>query len=327
MRIRKKIFLLMMLGAMILATITVTNIKPAAAQASGTLAEILARGCLIIGTDPTYPPFEAVNATTGDYEGFDIDLANQIAIHIGVGLQVEESEWDPIIPNLKAKKFDMIVSAMTITPEREEEVDFSRWYYKSAQAILVPAGNPLGITSEEDLNQTLTIGVQSGTTSDIWVNENLDLELVTLNTYTNILLAITALKNEQVDVVLGDHAVLAQDALVSGETEVVDTYSPEDFGIACRTADADLLDAVNDVLDDLLGLNPNNPEPTDLYNIMYYTWFDVSAADIGYTGTATAGTIPKAGPCGATPGFEIAAVILVLVVAFPLVRKFRKGRK
>jgi hypothetical protein len=60
---------------------------------------------------------------------------------------------------------------------------------------------------------------------------------------------------------------------------------------------------------------------------MYYRWFGVSAGDIGYTGTVTAGTVPTAGACVATPGFEIAAVILVLVVAFPLVKKFRKNRK
>ncbi|MFX1251263.1 MAG: transporter substrate-binding domain-containing protein [Promethearchaeota archaeon] len=326
MRIRKNLILMMMLGAMVLATITVINVTPATAQATGTLADILARGCMIIGTDPTYPPFEAVNATTGDYEGFDIDLANQIAIDIGVGVQVEESEWDPIIPNLKQSKFDMIISAMTITAEREVEVDFSRWYYKSYQAILVPAGNPLNIQTEADLNATITIGVQSGTTSDLWVQEHLNAS-VTLNTYNNILLAITALKNEQVDVVLGDYAVLAQDELESGETEVVDTYSPEDFGIAVRNGDTDLLNAVNDALDTLLGTNENNPAPTDLYNIMYYRWFGVSAGDIGYTGTVTTGTVPTAGACAATPGFEIAAVILVLVVAFPLVKKFRKNRK
>ncbi|MFX0091326.1 MAG: transporter substrate-binding domain-containing protein [Candidatus Hodarchaeota archaeon] len=327
MRMRRYFFLLMMLGTMVLCTIAVGNVTPAATQATDTLAAIRARGCLIIGTDPTYPPFEEKNAATGEYEGFDIDLANQIALSLGVGLQVEESEWDPIIPNLKQSKFDVILSAMTITEAREVEVDFTRWYYKSAQAILVMNANPKNIVTEADLNQTLTIGVQAGTTSDLWVQDHLNASLVTLNTYDTILLAIQALKNGQVDVVLGDHAVLAQEQLESGLTKVVDTYSPEDFGIACRDGDDNLRNAINDALDALLGSDESHPAPTDLYNIMYYKWFDSNAADIGYTGTATTGTIPSAAQgCTPAPGFEVFVAMLVIMV-LPVVKRFKKDRK
>ncbi|MFX0064945.1 MAG: transporter substrate-binding domain-containing protein [Candidatus Hermodarchaeota archaeon] len=327
MRIRKKLILLVMLGAMVLATITVTNVTPATAQATGTLAEILARGYLIVGSDTTYPPFENMNETTGLAEGFDVDIAHQIALDIGVNLVIQTSEWEPIIPNLKQKKFDMIISAMTITAEREEEVDFSRWYYKSYQAILVPKGNPKSINSPSDLNMTdLRIGVQAGTTSFLWVQDNLDDNLIDLLTYDTILLAIEALKNGQVDVVLGDYAVLALDELESDETEVVGTYSPEDFGMAVREGDTDLLNAVNDALDDLLGSNLNNPNPSDLYNIIYYKWFGVSAGDVGYTGTVTTGTIPYAQVGAPVPGFELVTVFLALTI-IPVVVILRKKRK
>ena len=287
--------------------------------ATGTLAEIQSRGYLIIGSDTTYPPFEEFNATSGKAQGFDIDIAHQMAIALGVKLEVKTSEWDPIIPNLQASQFDVIISAMTITAAREEQVDFTRWYYKSYQGILVESGNPLGITTETDLNASIIIGVQSGTTSDLWVQENLN-SSVTLQTFDNILQAIAALKQGSVDVVLGDYAVLAQDELVSGETEVVDTYSPEDFGFACRTGDDDLRNALNDAIDGLLGANEASPSPTDLYNTIYYKWFGAHAADVGYTGTVTDAEIEYVWYTGAaTPGFEFLLVLSLGII--PLMRK------
>jgi polar amino acid transport system substrate-binding protein len=304
----------------VFALISITATIPTQG-ATGTLAEIEDRGYLIIGSDTTYPPFEEYNATSEQAQGFDIDVAHQMAIALGVELKVVTSEWDPIIPNLKSSQFDVIISAMTITAEREVEVDFTRWYYKSFQAILVEDGNPLGILAETDLNATITIGVQSGTTSDIWVQENLNTS-VTLQTFDNILQAIAALKQGSVDVVLGDYAVLAQDELASGETEVVDTYSPEDFGFACRDGDDDLRLALNDAIDGLLGADENNPSPTDLYNTMYYKWFGTHAGDVGYTGTVTDAVIEYVWYEGAAaPGFEFLLVFAIGII--PIIRRKR----
>ena len=289
------------------------------ADATGTLADIESRGYLIIGSDTTYPPFEEYNATSEQAQGFDIDIAHQMAIALGVKLKVVTSEWDPIIPNLQASQFDVIISAMTITEAREEQVDFTRWYYKSYQGILVEDGNPLGFTDEVSLNTTVTIGVQSGTTSDIWVQENLN-DSVTLQTFDNILQAIAALKQGSVDVVLGDYAVLAQDELDSGLTEVIDTYSPEDFGFACRTGDDDLRNALNDAIDGLLGADENDPAPTDLYNTIYYKWFGAHAGDVGYTGTVTDAVIEYVWYTGgAAPGFEFIFVLSLGII--PIIRR------
>ncbi len=292
-----------------------------AAGAEGTLADIESRGYLIIGSDTTYPPFEEYNATSEQAQGFDIDLAHQVAISLGVKLKVVTSEWDPIIPNLQASQFDIIVSAMTITVAREEQVDFTRWYYKSSQGILVEDGNPLEIVDETDLNASVVIGVQSGTTSDIWVQENLNTSH-TLQTFDSILQAIAALKLGSVDVVLGDYAVLAQDELDSGETEVVATYSPEDFGFACRTGDDDLRNALNDAIDSLLGANENAPVPTDLYNTMYYKWFGSHAGDVGYTGSVIDAEIEYVWYTGgAAPGFEFIFVLALGII--PIIRRKR----
>ena len=318
---RRNLVLIPILMLSVFALISIT--APVSAQeATGTLAEIEDRGYLIVGSDTTYPPFEEYNATSEQAQGFDIDLAHQVAIALGVEVKVVTSDWDPIIPNLKASQFDVIMSAMTITEAREVEVDFTRWYYKSFQAILVEDGNPLGIMTEVDLNATITIGVQSGTTSDLWVQENLN-DSVTLSTFDDILLAIAALKLGAVDVVLGDYAVLAQDELESGETEVVDTYSPEDFGFAVRNGDTDLLAALNDAIDGFLGANENSPNPTNLYSTIFVKWFGEDAyTDAGYTGTVFDVTIEYVWyEGGAAPGFEFLLVFAIGII--PIIRRKR----
>lgn len=243
---------------------------------------------------------------------------------MGVNLSIKTSEWDPIIPNLKSKKFDVIISAMTITAAREEEVDFTRWYYKSSQAILVAVGNPDDINTTDDIAVSgYKIGCQAGTTSDLWTDDNAG--DASISTYDSILEAIAALKLGQVDCVLGDFAVLKQDEVDSSETEVVATFSPENFGIACRTGDTDLVNSVNAALNGLLGADVNNPVPTDLYNIMYYKAFGVSATDVGYNGTATTGTIPTVEfiTPKTSPGFELVSIFLAIPLVF-LVKRKRK---
>lgn len=116
---------------------------PAIADVTGKLATIIETGEITFGTDPTYPPFEE-KKTDGTYEGFDIDLMHEIALRLGtkygktIKVNIFDSDWDPIIPNLKNNKFDVILSAMTKTAERDAEIDFTRAYYGSIQAVVGP---------------------------------------------------------------------------------------------------------------------------------------------------------------------------------------------
>ncbi|OLS25600.1 MAG: Cystine-binding periplasmic protein precursor [Candidatus Heimdallarchaeota archaeon LC_3] len=236
------------------------------------LEDILARGYLIVGSDNDYAPFESINVTSGFPEGFDIMIGHQIALDLGVGLYWKTAAWPPF-DELNLKSFDITLNGITITAAREAIVDFSRWYYKSEQAMLVPTGNPLSITTEADLNVTgLRIGLQQGTTSHIYTqDQNLT---ATVTTYAQFSLALEALKLGALDVVLGDLAVLALDAAQSGLTEVVATFSPEDFGIAVAAGETELVAEIDKTLTSLLGPDPLNPQPTALYNAMYYHWFD-----------------------------------------------------
>ena len=119
-----------------------------ASPATGVMADILANLVIRFGTDPTYPPFENLN-DDDEYEGFDIDMMDEIAIrfsdhyNLTIEYEVVESAWEPIIPNLNLGEFDILISAMTKTPEREEVVDFSRAYYGSIQGMVGLVGGEI----------------------------------------------------------------------------------------------------------------------------------------------------------------------------------------
>ena len=311
--------------ALSFVSLLATNNVTASTQAEDTLAKIKERGYLIVGADTAYPPFEDINPETNLPEGFDVDMAIIIADGLEVDLTYKTSAWDPIIPNLQAGQFDIIISAMTITEEREVEVDFTRWYYNSSQAWLVKADNPKNILSEDDLNTAgLKIGYQLGTTSDIYANETLtNVATGDKHGYDTVPNAIAALKQGSVDVVLGDWPVLLDAAAADTTLEVAGTFSPELFGFAVRTGDTALLNAVNTILDGLLGTDVNKAVPSDLYNSIHYKWFDSNAP--GYTGSVTDAALPSVVlkyDQGSSPGFEFMALLAVLVI--PMVRKLKK---
>ena len=96
-----------------------------------------AESILKIGTDATYPPFELVSTETGEPEGFDIDIIASICEVYGWQPEFIITPFDGIIPGLKSRKYDCIISAMTITPQREAIVSFSQPYYLAGQIVAV----------------------------------------------------------------------------------------------------------------------------------------------------------------------------------------------
>ena len=162
---------------------------------------------IIVGTSADYPPFEYVE--NGKIVGFDIELITSLLEKLGYTVEVQDIGFDSLIPSLVSNKIDVIAAAMTITPEREEQIDLSDPYYNSDQSILVQTDSDVNIDEYEDLSN-LIIGTQTGTTGELWVIENLinitnatmtDDQLKSYDTYT---LAVLDLDNGNLDAIILD---------------------------------------------------------------------------------------------------------------------------
>src|SRR3982751_1721057 len=134
---------------------------PPHAFAQSSLERVRRSGELRVGTDATYPPFES--AEGGVYEGFDVDLAKAIARELGVQARFINSGFDGIFPALQNGSFDVVMSSVTITPERSASMLFSDPYYDSGQLIAVNE-NTQGVTTPDDLKGK-RVGVQINTTA------------------------------------------------------------------------------------------------------------------------------------------------------------------
>ena len=115
-----------------------------------------------VGTDATYPPFESVDAS-GAFVGFDIDILNAICEDIGAKCTFVNQDFDGIIPALLAGKFDVIDSSLSITAEREKQIDFSAMYYNTPPAVVARKDAGIKGVTKEDLAGKI-VGVQSSTT-------------------------------------------------------------------------------------------------------------------------------------------------------------------
>ncbi len=280
------------------------------------LQDIIDAGEIVVGTNAEYAPFESVDPETDEIVGFDADIIKIVADELGVDVVWNDVSFDTLVISLAQGSFDCVIAAMTITEEREEQVDFSRWYFKSEQAVLVSEGNPKSIDSVEDVDDSeIKVGVQQGTTSDLYLDENnFTSEKLAYNTIT---LAVQALKLGSIDVVLGDHAtllnVIAADTEEDEEAqyEVVDTFSPEDFGIAFPDGDSTVLTRVNEILDDLLGEDLDDPTPNEDYNEIFKKWMEMDA--IGYVE-----------PEATIPGYSILGLIAAIPLGYALLKNKRK---
>lgn len=220
---------------------------------------------LVVATEPAYPPFES-QAEGGGYEGFDIDLFNAVGEVAGLEIQFESLPFDGIIPALQAGTVGAAISAMTITAERAETVDFSRPYFKAGLAIAVEADNE-EITSFEDLVGK-RIAVQIGTTGAAEAEKVEGAEVVT---FESTPLALQELSNGNADAVIGDLPV-ALYAIDEGGLDTVkvvgDLLTEEFYGIALPQGSENLA-KINEGIAAIIA--------DGTYGEIYKKWFDAEA--------------------------------------------------
>ena len=200
---------------------------------------------LLVGSDIPYPPFEQGKAP--DYDGFDIELVNEIAKRTGKTVEYQDTAFDTIFRDVAQGKFDMVASASTITPEREQTVDFSDPYYEANQAVVVATGSD--ISSVSDLDGKI-IGAQDGTTGESYANDEISASSV--RGYGQGPEALQAAKAGQVDAVIIDEPV-AQDALKNQSgIEIATVISTgELYGLAFAQDSDSLREEVNGALKEI----------------------------------------------------------------------------
>jgi polar amino acid transport system substrate-binding protein len=142
-------------------------------EPTGLLASVLDAGVLRVSTDPAYPPQSSVTKS-GDYEGFDIDVANEIAERMGVEVEWETPAWELITAGNWAGRWDVSVGSMTVTPERAEVLEFTPAYYFTPAAVAVHEDNTSITDTENDLDGK-TIGVCGGCTYEAYVEQSLNI--------------------------------------------------------------------------------------------------------------------------------------------------------
>ncbi len=195
-----------------------------AANADAPAADVAGK-TIRIATEGAYPPFNYTNAD-GSLAGYDVDVANALCEQMQVQCEIVAQDWDGIIPGLLTQKYDAVIAGMSITPERQEKVDFTEPYFANTMVWLTDTNSdfdPLAI-------EGLTLGGQRSTTPGVYLQDNYEGKNGnTIQLYDNYDNAYLDLKSGRSDAVLAEK--------VSAISWLKD--NPEGFGIVGNEIDND----------------------------------------------------------------------------------------
>ncbi len=249
-----------------LAAVVVAALAVAPVASAGTLDEILERGTLRVGLEPAYMPFELTNQQ-GQIVGFDVDIAKRMAKAMGVKLELVSTAWDGIIPALLTKKFDIIMSGMTITQQRNLRINFADPYIVVGQTILIRKELAGEVKSYKDLNDPkYKVVSKLGTTGEQAVKR-----LIPKATYISFETeqeGVMEVVNGKADAFVYDHPYCAVANKQKGEGKLVwldepFTYEPLAWGV--RKGDYDFINWLNNFLRQI--------KNDGTYDKIYAKWF------------------------------------------------------
>jgi len=205
---------------------------------------------LTVATSPDFPPFESLNAD-GEVFGIEIDILNLICEELQMELDIQQVDFDSVLPGVQAGKYDMGVSGISVTPAREENTLFTDPYCLAAQAIVVVKGSP--IAAKADL-EGKTVSVQTGTTAESYCMEN----GYKVSAFTANADAQEALIAGKVDAWVIDDLTAAEMVKIyneeHGETLVVlgEAMTTEPYAFAFAFGSEELVEKINGILSKLV---------------------------------------------------------------------------
>jgi glutamine transport system substrate-binding protein len=216
---------------------------------------------LVIGTDAAYAPFE--NLEKGQIVGFDVDFITAVLEEAGYEFEIKNTGWEPLFQSVENGDVDFGISAITITEDRQQTYDFSVPYFEATQMILVPEDSE--VAAYADL-KGLVVGVQTGTTGDVKVEELLGEKSEDIKKYETTPLAIMALLNGEIDAVVADNAVIGNYVANNADQPVKavsdnGAFDPEFYGLMFKKGNDELREELNEAIKTVI----DNGTYTDIF--------------------------------------------------------------
>ena len=195
-------------------------------------------GILVMATNAEFPPYEFYEG--GEIVGIDVEIAKAIAEEMGMDFEVEDMAFDSIIPAVQSGKADFGAAGMTVDEKRLQSVDFSDSYATATQVIIVKEDSD--IATPDDLNGK-TIGVQLGTTGDIYAG---DIPDATVERYNKGFEAVQALMQNKIDAVVIDGEPAKVFASQNEGLKILDeALTTEEYAICVKKGNTELVEGIN----------------------------------------------------------------------------------
>ena len=234
----------------IIATGLILTMGLAFASCSSKKSMTVQKGKLIMATNAYFQPYEYYEGNK--IVGIDAEIAEAIAKKLGLELEIQDVEFDSIIAGVQSGKYDMGMAGMTVTDERKQSVNFSKTYATGIQAIIVKEGSPV-TDIDTLLSGEYSIGVQTGTTGDIYISDDLgedNADKVVRFSKGND--AVIALSSDKIDAVVIDNEPAKNFVAANSGLKILETpYSVEDYAICFNKNNTELRDEVNKALQEL----------------------------------------------------------------------------
>ena len=203
-----------------------------------------AGGKIVMVTNAEFPPYEYHENNT--IVGIDADIARAIADQMGMELEIQDMAFDSLIPAIQSGKADFAAAGMTVNEERLRNVDFTETYAEAAQVIIVKEGS--AIAAPADLTGK-KIGVQTGTTGDIYAD---DVENAEVQRFNKGMEAVMALTQDKLDAVIIDREPAKVFVKENEGLKILDeAFTEEEYAIAIKKGNTELLDKMNAAIKEL----------------------------------------------------------------------------
>lgn len=199
---------------------------------------------LVMATNAEFPPYEYYEGE--EVIGIDVDIAKAVAEELGMELKIEDMAFDSVIPAVSSGKADIALAGLTVTDERKENLNFTDTYAKATQVIIVKEDS--AIAGPDDL-EGKKIGVQLGTTGDLYASDIKDAEV---EQYNKGFEAVQATMQGKIDAVIIDSEPAKEFVAEAEGLKILDeAFTEEEYAIGIAKDNDELLEKVNKALKSL----------------------------------------------------------------------------